>query len=372
MTTTRPSLVLNTDTAHVTRDGFFWNLCVTRLATEDVHQLFTFPWNTDPLEGLDWGHISEVKKGGTDLYTNQHLAITEMFLEVNPGVFLYLSVQRRGQIVATIGTTQRDMGAVDEVLEWLLKVYPPTKTDNPSTLSMKFWMQTKTGAEGFLREIAAPSWADIAMNYPRDTKDSLSVVMNDFVPAQGGQLLLWHGNPGTGKTFALRALGIHWRKWCQVECVVDPESFFGDAHYMMQVLLAQNYNQPEIWRLLILEDAGELLSEDARQRTGQGLSRMLNLADGLIGQGLRTLILVTTNEPLKKLHPAVARPGRCASEIEFKVFGKQEADGWLEKHGRGDKQEPINGPRTLAELYGQTESFGVASGATTETMGFKR
>ena len=48
---------------------------------------------------------------------------------------------------------------------------------------------------------------------------------------------------------------------------------------------------------------------DAKERTGQALSRFLNVVDGLIGQGLRLLVLVTSNEELGKLHPAVSRPG---------------------------------------------------------------
>jgi hypothetical protein len=52
---------------------------------------------------------------------------------------------------------------------------------------------------------------------------------------------------------------------------------------------------------------------DAKEQAGQGLSRFLNVVDSIIGQGLRVLILVTTNEPLRRLHPAVSRPGRCAA-----------------------------------------------------------
>ena len=48
------------------------------------------------------------------------------------------------------------------------------------------------------------------------------------------------------------------------------------------------------WRLLVLEDTGELLTPDAKTVIGQGLSRFLNVVDGLIGQGLRVLVLVTT------------------------------------------------------------------------------
>src|SRR4029079_17108538 len=75
--------------------------------------------------------------------------------------------------------------------------------------------------------------------------------------------------------------------------------------------------QEQAWRLLVLEDTGELLTPDAKSVIGQGLSRFLNVVDGLLGQGLRVLVLVTTNEEIQTLHPAVARPGRAAANVEF-------------------------------------------------------
>jgi hypothetical protein len=102
------------------------------------------------------------------------------------------------------------------------------------------------------------------------------------------------------------------------------------------------------WRVLILEDTGELLTPDAKAVIGQGLSRFLNVVDGLIGQGLRVLVLVTTNEPIRKLHPAVARPGRCAANIEFDSFSPEEASTWLEAQGAADG---AGTSMTLAELY---------------------
>ena len=155
----------------------------------------------------------------------------------------------------------------------------------------------------------------------------------------GGRLLLWHGIPGTGKTYALRALGWEWRTWCDFHYVTDPETFFGSSPaYMLDVLLGEDDDDDEggRWRLLILEDTGELLAADAKERTGQGLSRLLNVVDGLIGQGLRVLVLVTTNETLRSLHPAVSRPGRCASQIEFGAFAAEEAAEWLGA-GRGSR-----------------------------------
>jgi hypothetical protein len=57
-----------------------------------------------------------------------------------------------------------------------------------------------------------------------------------------------------------------------------------------------------------------------------GEAGFLNVVDGLIGQGLRVLVLVTTNEELKSLHPAVARPGRAAANIEFHALSRHEAN----------------------------------------------
>jgi ATP-dependent 26S proteasome regulatory subunit len=76
------------------------------------------------------------------------------------------------------------------------------------------------------------------------------------------------------------------------------------------------------------------------------------VVDGLIGQGLRVLVLVTTNEPIRKLHPAVARPGRCAANIEFVPLSADEATTWLAAHGAPDGRVRS---ATLAELYARAE-----------------
>ena len=46
----------------------------------------------------------------------------------------------------------------------------------------------------------------------------------------------------------------------------------------------------------------------------------------MLGQGLNTLVLLTTNEEIARLHPAVVRPGRCLCLIEFERFNAAEAD----------------------------------------------
>jgi hypothetical protein len=140
---------------------------------------------------------------------------------------------------------------------------------------------------------------------------------------------------------------------------LDPDNLFGSrADYFAKLVLhgndAQNRQEPR-WRVLILEDTGELLSMDAKERAGQGLSRLLNAVDGLLGQDSRLLLLITTNEELGALHAAVTRPGRCASQIEFLPLSSKEAALWLPSHADLRNGMAPKGPRTIAELYASLE-----------------
>ncbi len=71
---------------------------------------------------------------------------------------------------------------------------------------------------------------------------------------------------------------------------------------------------------------------------------MLNLADGIVGHGSNTLILLTTNEPLSRLNQALVRPGRCLAKLEFSSFPTVEAADWL-----GDPS--VAAAMTLADMY---------------------
>ncbi len=197
----------------------------------------------------------------------------------------------------------------------------------PADATVAFAFGCRAGAGGAVRPRAleVPEWGAVRRNYPAAVAARMDALAALEAPGRG-RLLVWRGPPGTGKSFALRALARAWAAWCAVHVVLDPWALLGgDPRYLLDVL-AWDDGQDR-WRLVVLEDAGELLGGDAGG--GGALPPLLNVTDGLLGQGTRTLVLVTTNEPVGRLHPAVRRPGRCLADIEFGPLAPEEADAWL-------------------------------------------
>lgn len=269
----------------------------------------------------------------------------------------------RGKSV-TARAAAADRAAADAAFASIREAMPKVKAAKGDAIDVGFWYATPNGPRRTERRIEAPAWDAVQPNYAGETQGALGGLMSGFRPSHGGQIILWQGPAGTGKTYALRALCREWRDWCTAEYVVDPDTMFGsDPSYLMRVLLEREEDDDEKWRLLILEDTGELVSPSARTDTGQALSRLLNVADGFLGQGLRVLILITTNEVMEKLHPAVARPGRAASVIRFDALSGRAAEAWRAAHGIATPPTlpgfPERGAKaaTIAELYAEVEGF---------------
>ena len=212
------------------------------------------------------------------------------------------------------------------------------RTDGERRVEVMF-SEKQTGTRRVVVDVVP--WDDARSGFAPPVQSALDrLVRHRPDPASARRLVLWHGTPGTGKTSAVRSLVHAWRDWADAVVVTDPEALLSDGRYLRRLILDVDDDDDERWQLLVLEDAEGLLRKETG---GRAMSTLLNLTDGLLGQGVRCLFLITTNEHLAQLHPAIVRPGRCLAQVEFGPLPAAQAAALL---GR-----PAAGPMTLAEVY---------------------
>ena len=251
-----------------------------------------------------------------------------------------------------------------ELLEEYLKSFIDKVQEDE--VRWKFVFKSLQGFQTYSRKLECPSLEEVKDNYPNIGRiQELAKLEN---PYDYGKLIFWYGVAGTGKTYAIRALANAWKE-AEFLYITQPESFFKDFGGMYSVLLEQMSNEtvskeeyiqkshgvekqqkPKPFRVLVIEDALDLILQETRQKDSSTISRLLNLTEGIIGQGLRLLVLITSNEKVSNIDEAFLRKGRCLQLLKFDSFNKQEAEAWLKNHNMNGRSK-VEDSMTLAQLY---------------------
>lgn len=168
-------------------------------------------------------------------------------------------------------------------------------------------------------------------------------------------LVLFHGHPGTGKTYYIRSLIkelLNIGKYViylppnMVESMIYPE--------MMTFLSSTVLEQAEEGKscVLLLEDAEPLLASRKTESRSGGITNLLNITDGLLNDMLSIQVIATFNTDLSNIDDALLRPERLIARKEFKKLNVKDAQVLADKLGI---EKTISTESSLAEIYSQSK-----------------
>jgi len=223
-------------------------LFMRRVVEEARHQWVGIKeWTTDESSLLDTLERVEgvepiVRKKDTD---------TEACVFYLKGVLAYLQLWR-SQVVLRVAGPKEHALLVEEQAKKLL---PEAALMSRVQVRFWYWASRRGFAMSLQRLLSVPRWDGIVANYPRRTREPLDRLIREGLQPSSGQLVIWFGEPGCGKTYALRALLREWRDRFSLHYISDTESFFANGEYMLSVLLNEDVDN---WKLFILEDVGRV------------------------------------------------------------------------------------------------------------------
>ncbi len=191
---------------------------------------------------------------------------------------------------------------------------------------------------------------DLDLNYGSGFQKFHTELMKRFESETQG-LVLFHGEPGTGKTFyirhLLRSMATKSKKVIymppnMVDHLVDP----GFMTFLTRTI--NEFSARKIFCVLLIEDAEPLLASRQSDTRIQGVTNLLNMTDGLLNDMLRLQIICTFNVELKKIDKALLRPGRLVARKEFKQLSVLDANLLTQRLGI---KHHFKTPATLGEIY---------------------
>jgi len=191
----------------------YWARYLMDVASRDLPHERNVHWNTTQasLDSLleHATHSSALAWGAAAL----------LDLEGETGCIAVVSLSRGGGVQVQLAAATA--GALAHGEAFVRERLPERVPTADQTVPIVFWSHGPHGPSEMSRSIGVPSWGDIRDNYPSVVAAQLERLMQpEYRPDGRGQLILWYGEPGTGKTYSLRGLG--WQCVSGARCTTSP------------------------------------------------------------------------------------------------------------------------------------------------------
>ncbi|NBO22012.1 AAA family ATPase [bacterium] len=163
-------------------------------------------------------------------------------------------------------------------------------------------------------------------------------------------LILFHGEPGTGKTQYIRMLLEQLTKLNKSILYVPPGFSDHLTDPAMIEFISDWVFEEDRDCILLIEDAEPLLESRSNGNVrSTGISNLLNMTDGILNDMLGLMVIATFNTSISKIDTALLRPQRLIARKEFCKISEGQAKKLAK--ALGIKLPKIEYPATLAEFY---------------------
>ncbi|HEX7414888.1 MAG TPA: AAA family ATPase, partial [Bacteroidia bacterium] len=191
---------------------------------------------------------------------------------------------------------------------------------------------------------------DLDVNYGYGFTKFHNELMQRFHSGTKG-LVLFHGLPGTGKTYYIRHLLRQMASANKAVIYVPPNLVDHLVEPGFMTFLSnevKTFSDDGKFCVLLIEDAEPLLAKRQEGVRIQGVTNLLNMTDGLLNDMLNLQIICTFNVDLHKLDSALLRPGRLIARKEFKALSELDANLLAQRLGIKHHFKKL---ATLSEVY---------------------
>lgn len=162
-------------------------------------------------------------------------------------------------------------------------------------------------------------------------------------------LILFHGEPGTGKTHYIRYMLAELAKIDKTIIYFSPSMASAITQPAMMSFLSTWITENEKDCVILIEDAEPLLETRNSQNRSEGITNLLNMTDGILNDMLGVTVICTFNTEIEKIDKALLRPERL---IARKYFGRLDKTQVIKLgEDTGIDISTIICPATLAEIY---------------------